>query len=106
MDATELRYFLAGPSGEVKIPDNPTDWLDDLTWTETAKQIIASSTSLEAFKGFDAFFLSNHGDFKRIFDSTEPEKEQIPGEWNAKLNTFQKLIIIKALRSDKITLAV
>lgn len=43
MDASELRFFLAGPSGEIKIENNPTDWLDDLTWTETAKQLVAMS---------------------------------------------------------------
>ena len=37
MDLTELRFFLAGPSGEIRIENNPTDWLDDLTWAETAK---------------------------------------------------------------------
>lgn len=37
MDQTELRFFLAGPSGEIKTENNPTEWLDDLTWTETAK---------------------------------------------------------------------
>lgn len=37
MDMQELRFFLAGPSGEIHIENNPTDWLDDLTWTETAK---------------------------------------------------------------------
>ena len=30
----------------------------------------------------------------------------MPGEWDSKLNTFQKLIVLKSLRSDKITLAV
>ena len=34
MDADELRFFLAGPSGEVKILPNPTTWLGDLEWTE------------------------------------------------------------------------
>jgi len=43
MDAQELRFFLAGPSGEIKIEKNPTEWLDELTWTETAKQLVAMS---------------------------------------------------------------
>jgi len=72
MDAAELRFFLAGPSGEVKIEANPTDWLDDLTWTETAKQLVAMSSVLPATKGIDTFFVANHYDFKKIFDSTEP----------------------------------
>jgi hypothetical protein len=30
----------------------------------------------------------------------------LPGEWNKKLNTFQKMIVLKAIRPDKMTLAV
>jgi dynein heavy chain len=106
MDLIELRFFLAGPSGEIKIEDNPTDWLDDLTWTETAKQLVAMSTTLPAFKGIDTFFIKNHLEFKKIFDSLEPQNEPLPGEWDTKLNTFKKLILLKSLRADKITLAV
>lgn len=106
MDATELRFFLAGPSGEIKIEKNPTEWLDELTWTETAKQLVAMGQTLPALEGIDKFFIDNHLEFKKIFDSTEPENEPMPGEWDTKLNTFQKLILLKSLRSDKITLAV
>jgi len=35
MDPDELRFFLAGPSGEVKIAPNPTTWLGDLEWSDT-----------------------------------------------------------------------
>ena len=64
------------------------------------------SQALPALQGIDKFFMDNHFEFKRIFDSTEPENEPMPGEWDTKLNTFQKLIVLKSLRSDKITLAV
>ena len=30
----------------------------------------------------------------------------MPGEWAAKLNTFQKMIVLKSIRPDKISLAV
>jgi dynein heavy chain len=62
------------------------------------------SSVLPAFKGFDKYFIENHLKFKFIFDSLEPQNEKMPGDWETKLNTFQKLIIIKALRPDKITL--
>ena len=63
MDASELRFLLAGPSGEIKIEKNPTDWLGDLEWTETCKQIVAASRDLPKFKGFDKFFIANHRKF-------------------------------------------
>lgn len=37
MDGQEWRYYLAGPSGEIEIAKNPTDWLGDLEWAETYK---------------------------------------------------------------------
>ena len=43
MDPTELRFLLAGPSGEVKILANPTDWLGDLEWAECYKQVWSMS---------------------------------------------------------------
>jgi dynein heavy chain len=39
LDPDEWRYFLAGPSGACDIPKNPTDWLGDLEWAETYKQL-------------------------------------------------------------------
>jgi len=87
MNPTELRFFLAGPSGEIRIADNPTDWLDDLTWQETAKQMVAME-SLPPLKGIYQYFLKNHVLFRKIFDSIEPQNEPMPGEWDTKLNSF------------------
>ena len=64
------------------------------------------SSTLPNFAGIDKFFIANHLEFKKIFDSTEPHNEPLPGEWDTKLNTFQKLIVVKSLRPDKISLAV
>jgi len=30
----------------------------------------------------------------------------IPGDWDKKLNTFQKMVVLKSIRPDKMTLAV
>jgi dynein heavy chain len=30
----------------------------------------------------------------------------MPGEWNDKLNSFEKMIVLKSLRLDKVTLAI
>jgi dynein heavy chain len=34
MDEVEWRYFLAGPSGEVNIPANPTTWISENSWPD------------------------------------------------------------------------
>ena len=72
MDPDELRFFLSGPSGEVKIAPNPTDWLGDLEWTECYRQLHVMSKLLPALDGFEQFFIANHKEFQKIFDSDSP----------------------------------
>jgi len=55
--------------------------------------------------GLEPFFLENHSEFERIFDSLSPEVEPLPGDWDTKLNIFQKMIILKAFRPDRICIA-
>jgi dynein heavy chain len=35
----EWRYLLAGPSGEVTIPENPTKWIQDNSWPDFYRNI-------------------------------------------------------------------
>lgn len=53
----EFRFLLAGPSGEVKVPANPTTWINDNAWPDVYKQIYGMSTTLSAFKGLDEYFM-------------------------------------------------
>jgi len=69
MDADELRFFLAGASGEVKIVPNPTDWLGELEWGETYRQIHVMSKVLPCFNGFEEFWIDHQKDMQKIFDS-------------------------------------
>jgi dynein heavy chain len=105
MDADEWRYFLAGPTGQLDIPPNCTDWLGDLEFNEMYKQL-AGAGKLERLAGIEKFFVEHHKEFQVIFDSPEPENLPLPGDWEGKLDYFQKMIIIKAVRPDKISLAV
>ena len=64
------------------------------------------STTLSSFKGLDEYFMKKSDEFKNIFDSNNAHEEPMPEYWNNKLNNFQKIIFLKALRSDKITPAI
>lgn len=63
-------------------------------------------SKLDVFKGIDSYFIEFHKKFKNIFDATEAHEEKMPGEWDDKLNSFQKMIVLKAIRSDKVTSAI
>lgn len=72
MDAEELRFFLSGPSGEVTVAPNPTDWLGDLEWGETYRQIHVMSKILPCLEGFEEFFIDNQKEFQKMFDDEAP----------------------------------
>jgi len=105
IDMAEWRFFLAGPSGNIDEKPNPTDWLDDLEWQNVYKQLYIMDT-LPAFEGITEYFINFHKKFKKVFDSPDAHSEPMPGDWNTKLNSFQKMILLKAIRPDKITEAV
>ena len=105
IDMDEWRYLLAGPSGSIDVPPNPTDWLDDLEWQQLYKQLFCMA-KLPAFVGIDSYFMEFNKKFKKIFDAEEAHEEPLPGEWNDKFNSFQKMIVLKAIRADKICHAI
>ncbi|XP_060076356.1 dynein axonemal heavy chain 1-like, partial [Ylistrum balloti] len=95
----EWRFMLAGGIIKPKVIDNPApEWISARSWSD-----ILTTAVLEKFSTFADDFKNNVDGFKRIFDSGDPHKEDLPGEWNDSLDSFQKMIILKCLRPDKIT---
>lgn len=58
MNMDEWRYLLSGPTGEIKIPPNPTNWITDNVWPDMFRQITGMSR-LENFNGIDKHFVEN-----------------------------------------------
>lgn len=50
--------------------------------------------------------MKNPDSFKKIFDSIQPQNEKLPNNWDQKLDTFEKMIVLKAIRMDKVLPAV
>ena len=104
--ASELKFLLQGPKGEARLPKNPFKWVSENDWKHVYNQIYFMSRITPALDNFDVFFLQNPDDFKDYFESQRHEKTKLPGRWENDLTMFQKLLIIKALRPDKLTIAV
>ena len=99
INMNEWRYLIAGGTTIPKQMPNPApDWISDRAWTN-----ILTIPSLPPFKTFAEEFPLNVQDFKRMFDSQEPHREHLPGVWNTCLDSFQKLLILKCVRPDKLT---
>eukprot|EP00698_Gefionella_okellyi_P007650 TRINITY_DN186_c0_g3_i1.p1 TRINITY_DN186_c0_g3~~TRINITY_DN186_c0_g3_i1.p1 ORF type:complete len:2618 (+),score=811.11 TRINITY_DN186_c0_g3_i1:164-8017(+) len=101
LDAEEWRFLIAGgASAELELA-NPADWLIEKGWIE-----ILNLNKLPAFKGFAPDFAQNVGEFKKYFDSEVPWKLPLLEPWQTKLSEFQRLLVLRCLRADKMELAV
>ncbi|XP_019331155.1 dynein axonemal heavy chain 1 [Alligator mississippiensis] len=94
----EWRYLLSG--GAIKtMKENPSpEWLYERAWGD-----ILALSNLNNFSSFADDFVDNISEFQAIFDSPEPHREPLPGIWNTKLDSFQKLLVLRCLRGDKVT---
>ena len=55
------------------------------------------------FSAITEEFSDQQADFKMIFDSPGPHKEPLPGHWDTDLDDFQKILVLKCIRADKIS---
>ena len=74
------------------------EWISERIWGD-----ILTLEAVPSFQGIAPDFKNRLADFKRIFDSSEPHREPLPEPWLTSLNSFQRIIILKCLRPDKVT---
>lgn len=59
--------------------------------------------TLPSFSNFVHAFTDLIEHYKAIFESQEPHRKELPEPFDAELNDFQKLLVLKCLRPDKVT---
>jgi dynein heavy chain len=97
INAEEWRYLLAGSSAvPVEMPNPAPRWLNDRGWQE-----IRLLSTLPSFAGLADDFARLADQFEVIFDSAEPHREPIPEPWGSRLDAFQKLLVMRCVRYDK-----
>lgn len=101
LDHGEWMFLLTGGVGLDNPHSNPATWLPQQSWDE-----ICRCDSLPTFHGIRTHFEQNVKKWKEIFDSVEPHLQKYPEPWESKLNTFQKIIILRCLRYDKVVPAI
>eukprot|EP01018_Ginkgo_biloba_P007891 Gb_26552 [translate_table: standard] len=98
----EFRFLIAGAiTLEREESKNPALWLADRLWSE-----MVQLSKFEAFHGYSKDFESDPIKWKHIYDSPQPYRETLPLEWDSRLTPFQKLLIIRTLRPDKIVASI
>lgn len=98
MQREEFMFCLTGGVGLDNKLENPdSSWLSDKSWDE-----ICRMCDLPAFKEFRQQFVKNTDKWRQVYDSKEPNNVEFPSPWNKKLTDFQKMIVIRCIRPDKV----
>uniref|UniRef100_A0A182QNU8 Dynein heavy chain C-terminal domain-containing protein n=1 Tax=Anopheles farauti TaxID=69004 RepID=A0A182QNU8_9DIPT len=78
--------------------ENPCHgWLPDAQWDE-----LTDLDRMPGFHGIVESFAELPDDWKRWYLSSVPEAAPLPGSWEANLKMFQKHLIVRSLRMDRI----
>ncbi|KAM9310019.1 dynein axonemal heavy chain 11 [Pholidichthys leucotaenia] len=95
IDAQEFDLLLNFPVEDNKV--SPLSFLSPQAWGA-----IKTICTMKGFSGLDRDMESSPKRWRKIFESTCPEKEILPQDWKNK-SSLQKLIILRALRPDRMT---
>nr|XP_046240546.1 dynein axonemal heavy chain 1 [Scatophagus argus] len=95
IDMAEWRYLLSGGMPVQELINPAVSWLSERAW-----QDILGLSALDNFSNLAESFTEHLHGFKAIFDSNQPHREPLPGEWDTKLDSFQKLLVLRCLRAD------
>ncbi|XP_074514231.1 dynein axonemal heavy chain 7 isoform X2 [Sebastes fasciatus] len=97
IDEGDWRFLLTGGVGLDNSHSNPCTWLLKKSWDE-----ICRLGEMEHFKGLRQDMARLRDEWKKVYDSPTPHQTPFPDEWENKLRQFQKMLVIRCLRPDKV----
>lgn len=97
LDRDEWMFFLTGGMGLENPHSNPSTWLPTQAWDEFCR-----ANELPTFSGIRDHVRKNLNAWKEIFDSLEPHNMALPKPYDETLTQFQKLIVLRCIRIDKV----
>lgn len=101
IDQSLLSFFLTGGVGlDNPLPNPAPQWLTEKSWNE-----IIRAGSLDVLQNLHESIAANTEEWKSFYDLPNPEDEKFPAPFSD-ANDFVSLILLKAIRPDKIVHAV
>ncbi|XP_078053365.1 dynein heavy chain 2, axonemal kl-2 [Augochlora pura] len=82
-------------------PDKPVPWLPDETWDN-----VTELDGVPGFHGIVSSFEQFPRDWHLWYISTEPEALPLVAEWESNCNIFQKMLVIRSCRPDRISFCI
>ena len=101
----EYNFFLRG--GTVldrtkQVPNPAPAWISEMAWDN----ITEMTDKLSKFAQLVGSFESEHRAWHSWFTSGQPEATDLPGEWQNSCNELQRMLLIRALRLDRVAIVV
>ncbi|XP_030642423.1 dynein heavy chain 7, axonemal [Chanos chanos] len=97
VDENEWRFLLTGGVGLDNPHSNPCTWLPKKSWDE-----ICRLDEMEEFSGLRKDMARLKDGWREVYDSKDPHHSRFPGEWEERLGPFQRMLMIRCLRPDKV----
>lgn len=100
----EFIYLLTGGTSNktTTAQQNPDpSWITDKVWID-----VCNLNQLKIFETFLTSFCSKLGEWRKIYEFTDPHLMRMPDPWETKVSKFEKLIILRAIRPDKLSSAI
>lgn len=103
MDMAEYNFIVnSGPSGDkAEEMENPCPWITDELWDELLKL-----NKMPGFRGITDSFKEMCSEWRDWYFTTEPEVALLPGDWQKLFTQFKRLMFIKTVRPDRISVAI
>ena len=101
LNKEKYQLFLTGNAHEGKIPKKLIDYIPENSWKYIYSELKAID-NLNGLNGILDHFLKNPEEWKKIYNSTKPHELELPEVENVEYTDMDRLLLIKALRRDKL----